>query len=312
MAKIMKPTGKPVFFSIFGVLILLLGASGIVFYRSNEKLQEQVFRAVYPSPCDQPFQFKIGSVDEKFGISPEELKKQSLKASLIWNRAYGEDLFVFDKKAELTVNLVFDKRQELTNEIGEISEKITDTGDRLKPEIASHQNLVAEFEKKKKDFSERVKYWNNRGGAPEEEFNKLISEQASLKQEADQLNERAKTLNQSAVAFNSDVTNYNETVSEFNIALKQKPEEGIYDGKKKAITLFFYINDPELVHTIAHEFGHAIGMQHVLNSESVMFSKTNQTITPSKKDLSELSRVCKREPIWETLRNRYLQPSKSS
>lgn len=292
------------------LVICTLSFGGAVFYLTNPNLQKKIYRVFYPSLCDNTLSYKIGRVDPEFGISRDEFRKNTAKGADIWNKASGENLFVYDSKALLSVNLVFDERQRLTNQINQLSNKISDSESELKPEIAQHQQNVRTFEEKMKDFNDRVKYWNDRGGAPEEDYNKLVSEQAELENTAEILNKRALELNQSAVRFNSQVSNYNDTISEFNSTLKERPEEGLFDGKKNTITIFFYISDPELVHTLSHEFGHSLGMSHVSNPEAVMFSKTNQNTTLTVDDLRELSKVCSRTPLWEILRDRYFQPGK--
>ncbi len=298
----------PAFICLF-IIIGLLG-SGFLYYRSNSVLQKQVYRSIYPSQCDNPITYRIDRVDKEFNISKDDFTKYTADGVGIWNKAYGESLFKFDANAALTVNLVFDERQRLTNQIGQLSTKINESETQLKPEIARHQQQVAEFEKQMKAFNDKVKYWNDRGGAPEEEYNKLVDEQSKLKGEANSLNERAQQLNQSAVNFNSEISNYNETVSDFNSTLKERPEEGLFNGKNNTITIFFYINNPELVHTLTHEFGHSLGMEHVLDPKAVMFTKTNQSVELSNDDREELARVCARTPVWEMLRDRYFQTSK--
>ena len=56
-----------------------------------------------------------------------------------------------------------------------------------------------------------------------------------------------------------------------------KPEEGIYDPANQRIEVYFNINRSEMVHTIAHEFGHALDLPHNDNRLSIMFPYSTQT-----------------------------------
>lgn len=291
-------------------ILLLFGAGGFYYYKTQPLLQDKIYRAIYPSFCDRQIHFKINRVDAKFGLTPTAFIDHSTKAAEIWNKAYGEKVFIYDSQSALTVNLIFDERQRLTNQINQLSTKISTAEDNLKPGIARHQEEIAAFQKKMAAFNEKVSYWNSRGGAPEDDYVKLISEQNALKTEADNLNTRAQELNQSAVVFNSEIANYNSTVSEFNSTLKERPEEGLFDGKNNTISIYFYVTNEELVHTLAHEFGHALRMGHLGNPNAIMFSKTHSKTNPSPDDIQELRRVCKRSPIWELLRDRYLETGK--
>ncbi len=288
----------------FGLVILIVGP--VLYYKNDSKFQTSVYRFVYPSACDSPVAYKISRVDKEFNLDSSKFAKFVSEGANIWNTAYGERLFVYDSKADLNVNLIFDERQRLTNQINQMSGKITSSESALKPEIAKHQQDVSAFQKRVDDFNSQVKYWNDRGGAPEGEYQKLTQEQSELQKQAETLNARAQELNQSAVQFNSVISNYNTTVSAFNSTLKERPEEGLFNGKDNTISIYFYVNDPELVHTLAHEFGHALGVGHVQNPEALMFSKTNQNTTLTKEDADQLSKVCLRMPIWEKLRGLYL------
>lgn len=284
-------------------VLLILGVGGL--YN-----QDKIYRVIYPSFCDEQIHFKINRVDGNFGLTKANFIGHTLQGAKIWNEAYGEKVFVYDPTGALTINLIFDARQRLTNQINQLSTKISTAEDNLKPGIARHQEEVAAFQKKMAAFNAQVSDWNSRGGAPEDDYTKLLSEQSALKTEAEKLNARAQELNQSAVVFNSEIANYNSTVSEFNSTLKERPEEGLFDGKNNTISIYFYITNEELVHTLAHEFGHALGMGHLDNPDAIMFSKTNSKTAPTPDDLQELHSVCKRSPVWELLRDRYLEPSK--
>lgn len=302
----MTHPSKRVFFSLaILIIIIALLAGGAFYYLRNKELQTKVYRTLYPSFCDQPISFQIDKVDSKFGISKEEFEAFTLSGANIWNKAYGEEIFTNNPEGKLKVNLVFDERQQLTNQIGQLSEKITQSEGQLKPSIESHKQKTVTFNKKMADFNDKVKYWNDRGGAPEEDYNKLLSEQKSLESEAAALNAEADKLNTSAGEFNDEVKNYNSTVSEFNTTLKLRPEEGLFDGPNNTISIYFYIDKPEIIHTLAHEFGHSLGINHVKDENSVMFSKTNKSTELSASDINELKRVCQREAIWEILRDRY-------
>lgn len=256
------------------------------------------------SVCDTPTAYKIGNIDNRFGVSQKQFSKNISDASAIWSKAYGKNLFEEKADANLTINLVFDERQALTNKLNTGKNQITTQKEELTPKIEEYNKLVANFKKELADFNRDVNYWNSQGGAPEEEFKKLQAKQQELENQVNQINDMARKLNISSQEINSQIKDFNQTINTFNETLSEKPEEGIYDSATNSIDIYFNVSRDELVHTLAHEFGHSLGMQHVGSQKSIMYAKSNTVLSPSQNDLSELENVCREHTFWENVQKR--------
>ena len=254
---------------------------------------------LYQSPCDEPIVYRLGSIDSRFKLSKEQLQTDIDQATGIWGDAYGKKLFELDSVSEFEVNLVFDERQGLSDQIGSLENNLQTQQKTIKPEIEQYQIDLANFQKKVDDLNRQISDWNSRGGAPKDEYDKLIQQQADLKSESEKLNTRAKNLNQSTTKFNEQVGSLNQTIGTFNNTLTDKPEEGLFDPNEEKIDIFFNTNHDELVHTLTHEFGHALKMGHVQNPKSIMNARSNRNLALTPDDQTELDRVCKELPIWE-------------
>ncbi len=299
------------------VATLLLTSIG---YQNRVPLARALDKVIYYGPCDKPISYSIGTIDPQFNITKDELLTDAKEAGEIWSTAIGKTLFAYDPKAEFTINLEYDERQSLTNEINQLDSELKQKdanlkkqNEILKPEIAAYQKRVAEYKRRVYKLNTDIDHWNTQGGAPPEEYEKLKREQSDLQKEAESLDALAKELNQSTDAYNSQVANLNQTVGTYNQTydtysqtLSYKPEEGLYSVNEQGqkITIYFYNSKREIVHTLAHEMGHARGLEHVANTNAIMFSKTNNIVNTSQDDITQLVEICRKRSTLEVATNK--------
>ncbi|MBI3342519.1 matrixin family metalloprotease [Candidatus Curtissbacteria bacterium] len=271
-------------------LLFLVGVIAVLSPQAVASLQEIVKRL---NPCTQPIHYRIETVDSRFGISHDKFLQDIQKAEAVWETPLGRDLFVYDPKGDLSINMVYDDRQTKSSQISKLENQLKLNEQDIKPQVADYQKRSAQFKEKVQNLNAEIAKWNSQGGAPPDQFQKLNQEQQDLKKEAADLNAVAKSLNLSADQYNSTVDNLNGQINQFNSELVTKPEEGLFLGSDNRIEIYFYYNDSELVHTLAHEMGHALGMQHVNTQKAIMFPQTTQTTAATQADINELKTACK-------------------
>lgn len=286
-------------------LAVLIAIFGYLSTASGKPALQALNNFIYRSQCDTPISYSIGSVDPRFGLSKDEFLADTQQAIQIWDSVENKQLFTYTPQQTnaLTINLIFDKRQSLTSEIGQMETQLQNEKQNINPQIDQYKNESADFRQKLAALNSQIQYWNSRGGAPPDEYNKLISEQRNLQQEANRLNAMAQSLNQSTDQFNAQIGQLNQTVDTLNQALQLRPEEGIYDPNNNLINIYFNISHNETVHTLAHELGHALGMNHVLNPNGIMFARTTTKLTPSLDDIEQLQKICQKHSIFEIMAN---------
>lgn len=305
--------------NIFRIAITLAFAFSLYQYRDMIIPRGTSFINHY-FPCTLPITYSIGAFDNRFGVSREEFLWDMAKAEKIWETAAGKELFRYaETGGALTVNLIYDSRQETTNTLKKINGVITGKQsnyeslkadyDTLSQKFATqktqYQNDTIKLETMKQALDQDVSYWNNRGGAPSGEFEKLQQREAELQSFVTTLNARIKTLNTTANTLNTLAKNINALIEELHLnvakynttrsAQGDEFSEGEYvrNGVDEDINIYEFGSDTKLIRVLTHELWHALGLNHVDDVKAIMY-RLNQGKTESLTwaDSTELQRVC--------------------
>jgi len=302
------------------VLLLVFGVAGYLWYTHPAEVRG-IVRLIESrvAPCAQPVTYSIGEVDSQFGISKAKLVVDLKEAESIWEKPSDKNLFEYKESGgSVTVNLVYDERQAATDKLraaGMQIDRSTASYDALKrqydtltarveKEQSQYQSAIAAYKRDEASYNAQVQQANRSGGAKPAEYQRLQAQKAALEQQfanikvlegkfnadVDTLNALATTLNQLIVQLNINVDQYNRTgasAGEF--------EEGLYSMVRgiETIDIYEYSDHTQLVRVLAHEMGHALGLEHVADSKAIMY-KINQgkSLAATKADEAELDRVC--------------------
>lgn len=274
------------------VIFLTIGALFV-----NRDKYSEFFQSL--NPCNRPITYKVDTVDARFNLTRVQFLADVKEAASIWNSKRDKDLFVYDEQGKVSINLIFDSRQQESNQINSLDNQLDKQKGQLDAETRAYRSQVEDFKKRLEVHNELVQSWNNQGGAPADEYEKLNREQQNLQSEAKKLNEKARSLNLSSENYNLQVGKLNSAIEDFNADLSKKPEEGIFMADKMRIEIYFNNNKQELVHTLAHELGHSLDVDHNDNPKSIMYPYTTKTVLLSLDDVNLLNGVCKKRSVFE-------------
>ena len=160
-------------------LLIYVAIVVIIFVHAYpEKLN--IDKLLHRSPCDTPISYNIGFVDKRFNITTDKLKTNIENAANIWNKAEAKQLFVFDPAGKLQINMIYDERQALTNQINNLEGQLQGGKQALQPQVDQYNMLLADFKIRAQKLNTQIDFWNARGGAPPDEYNQLIQQQQDL------------------------------------------------------------------------------------------------------------------------------------
>ena len=276
-------------------LLLLLFFFLFLFWQKDKFISS--YNYLLSSPCDQPITYKIGELDPGYGLTQEKFLARTEEANQIWSKTVDKNLFAYKPDGKITINLIYSDTQSIADKLGSLQNNLKSGKQSLDSSIAEYKNLQADFQKKLQAFNAQVDNWNKLGGAPEEVFNQLKTQQDELKAEADKLNQMASQLNLSAQNYNLGVSQYKQSVQTFKQALNVNPEAGVYTGSLSQIDIYLTNSQKELVHTLAHEMGHALSLSHVDNPQAIMYPYSSEMIKPDSQESSQLQVYCNQKNI---------------
>jgi len=275
----------------------------LIGFLSNRESTSLVEGGISANPCQSPLTFSVGEIDDRFGVTESEVRSAIINVAEVWSDAAGTPVATFSEDGEIKVHLIYDEQQQLTDRERQFRNRLQMREYQISAFENDYQASVQRFEERNEEYqreSERVQQamtqlndWiqqiNSQGGFNSEQL-ELLKERREridrmserMEQSGAVITEKVDEINVQLRQLNRMVEEKNELIQEYNRTFSgtRRFTQGSYErsGDRRWISVFQFANSEEMELVIAHEVGHALGLDHVDNPASVMHQLMGQQV----------------------------------
>lgn len=270
-------------------------------------------------PCARPVRYSIGSIDARFGISRQELASAVRSAAALWEAPAGRPLFEEIEEGGLTVNAVFDYRQESQKKMTELGQKVEAGKESYDALQARYDALQARYETSLKSLQDASRVYEERRsayvsaledaksrGLTADDVARLEAMRSDVNAQVDVVNaqrdavkKQIDELNQVYASLSTLGSETNRAIDAFNTvgdALHDEYEAAVYSRQSgvERIDIYAFDDADDLRRLLTHELGHALGLLHLEATGAIMYrlnQHTNAVLDPA--DVQALKELCR-------------------
>lgn len=241
-----------------------------------------------------------GKQDPRFGISRPEFIRALNKAAAFWSALSNKTIAVVKEKGDIPVSLVYDDRMVFTEsekklriELEKAELRIDHIEVDYRAQEKEYELMLLNYRKKEasvKKMEDAFLSWVDKiseSSYSREDYRKVYhqkkkaveTQQKILNADRRKVNSKGKEVNRINRDLNRLIDDKNKLVQQYNRTYSGKRQfvQGnyIYTGRERNIQIYHFRSTGELEVILAHEIGHALGMNHVRDPDAIMYDHTS-------------------------------------
>lgn len=267
-------------------------------------------------PFDTRVRYKIGEIDPRFGLSREEVKRLSDEAVQIWHEGTGQQWFVYDEHARLSIDFVYDERQATTLAKQKAEKHIASEVDSHNAQSDALANQKQALDLEFQSLEARLNAWqvahnnayyrlqHNKNPAYHADlymaYENTLLEKRRLDSELSAFYAKQKTYNDTVDRLNANAERVRRTIDDAHAKFAPRQfHKGVFNGKRIEIYEFESKDDLRLV--LAHELGHALAIDHNDDPTSLMYPIMDKQDTKNfRLKPADIAMLKNRDGIWQS------------
>jgi hypothetical protein len=228
--------------------------------------------------CQTPIAWRLATLDPAFRLSEAQALALITEAAEQWNRIAGQQLFVYDAANGFPIHFQHDERQQqlaqrllLQRNVQRYDEHLEVLQRQYQRQLALVQQQDSRVQQLQQKYQQLLLTLEQQGGR---------TQPAALQQQWRILEEEQRVLIQQADALNAEQQRLQQMVTQRNNLLPEQQAVGSHElgvmsirQAQRQMVIYAFADHQDLLVTLQHEFGHALGLPHSDESAAVMHAQ---------------------------------------